>query len=289
MGAAASLDVIVIGAGQAGLVSGLFLTQTGLRFRLYDRVHRIGESWRRRYDSLALFSTRSYSSLPGQSMAGDPEGYPTKDETADYLERCARSHALPVALGQGIARLELCSDGFSALTDGGRCVSGRAVIVATGAFQRSVVPSFAKAVSEHVVQLTAQTYRNPSQVPEGRVLVVGGGATGRQIARELCLRSRQVSLAVGRSFDITPQRVLGRDVMAWFDMLGFLRADKATAKGRFARAHESFPGWHLRSSALRRHGVDVRPRVLDARRSLLLRQRGVRSIRFRDLGGRVSR
>ena len=140
--------------------------------------------------------------------------------------------------------------------------------MATGAFQLSIVPPFARDLSPGICQLNATTYRSPSQLPQGRVLIVGAGATGRQIARELA-PAREVSLSMGQAISITPQRVFGRDVMAWFDALGFLRADKSTAKGRFARAHESFPGWHLRSAALRRRGIRLRSRVVDGQADTL--------------------
>jgi putative flavoprotein involved in K+ transport len=258
-----TLDVMVIGAGQAGLAAGYFLPRPGVHFSLFDRAHRVGESWRHRYDSLVLFGTRAYSALPGLQMSGDPDGYPGKDEVADYLEQYAQAFDLPVALGQAIERLERRRDAFVATTERGREISSRAVIVATGPFQQCVVPSFASRLSPRVRQLTAASYRNPTQVPGERAVVVGGGATGRQIANELTTTHR-VSLSVGRSPSITPQRVLGRDVMVWFDRLGFLRADKDTLKGRFARAHDSFPGRHLRSGALRRRGIRIRPRTVNA-------------------------
>jgi len=260
---ALSLDVLVVGAGQAGLSTGYFLQQSGVRFRLFDAADRIGASWRRRCDSLVLFSPRSYSALPGLGMKGDPDGYAGKDEIANYLEHYADRFGLPVALHEGIASLERRSDHFIGRTTGGRLVTSQAVIVATGAFQRSVVPPWAAHVASGVAQLRGDAYRNPQQLPRGRVLVVGGGGSGRQIALELA-RSHQVSLSVGGRITITPQRALGRDVMVWFDRLGFLRADKATAKGRFARAHESFPGPHLRDGALRRRGVRIRPRTTSA-------------------------
>jgi putative flavoprotein involved in K+ transport len=257
------IDVLVVGAGQAGLATGAELQRSGLTFRLWDRATRVGDSWRHRYDSLVLFSTRTYSSLPGLPMAGDPEGYASRNEIANYLEAYANAFALPITLGDGIAHLTRRADHFAAGTARGTQMTARAVIVATGPFQRSVVPSFSCRLSPRICQLTAETYRRPSQLPDGRVLIVGAGATGRQIARELA-RWREVTLATGRSPRITPQRVLGRDVMAWFDALGFLRADKSAARGRFARAHDSFPGWHLRASALRRQGVRLRKRLVDA-------------------------
>jgi putative flavoprotein involved in K+ transport len=257
------LDVMVVGAGQAGLATGFFLRPTGLRFQLYDRATRVGDAWRRRYDALTLFSPRAYSALPGLRMDGDPDGYAGRTEVADYLGRYAESLGLPIALGQHIETMARQDGGFVASSRSGQRVFGRAVIVATGAFQQSVMPSFASRLAAHVTRLTADSYRNPGQVPHGRVLVVGGGATGRQIAHDLA-SSHDVTLSTSRSPGITPQRIMGRDVMAWFDALGFLRADKGSLKGRFARAHESFPGLHLRSAALRRRGVRLRPRTIGA-------------------------
>jgi putative flavoprotein involved in K+ transport len=257
------VDVLVIGAGQSGLVTGYYLARTGCSFRLLDRMRRIGDSWRRRHDSLVLFSPRTYCSLPGLAMDGDPEGYPTKVETADYLEHYADDLRLPLALAEGVVRLERHGSSFVARTDAGRVLSARAVVVASGPFQQSIVPPFASALPPEVVQLTVDQYRNPTEVPSGRVLVVGGGSSGRQIARELAT-DRQVTLSVGQTMGITPQRVMGRDVMVWFDALGFLRADKATWQGRFARAHDSFPGLALRDAALRRHGVRIVGRTIGA-------------------------
>jgi putative flavoprotein involved in K+ transport len=261
--AAMLLDVIVIGAGQAGLATGYWLRRQGLRFHLFDRAHRIGDSWRRRHDSLVLFSPRGYNSLPGLPMKGDPEGYPGKDEVGDYLNGYAYSFRLPAAMAEDILRLERREEHFVAYTSQGRQITSRAVVVATGAFQQSVVPPFASHLAPSVLQVRANLYRNPTQLPQGRVLVVGGGATGRQIALELA-QTHDVCLSAGREVTITPQRLLGRDVMAWFDRLGLLRADKATAMGRFVRAHESFPGLHLRSRALKRIGVRLRPRTVGA-------------------------
>ena len=105
---ASALDVLVIGAGQAGLALGFHLKATGQHFLVVDRHDRIGESWRKRFDSLTLFTPRAYSALPGLPVPGDPQGYPTKDEIADYLESYARHFALPVKLDKR-AR----DDGFS--------------------------------------------------------------------------------------------------------------------------------------------------------------------------------
>jgi putative flavoprotein involved in K+ transport len=164
-------------------------------------------------------------------------------------------------MGEGIVRLERRKDHFVAGTSRGREITSRVVVVATGPFQHSVIPPFTVHLKSEDLRIGADAYRSARQIPAGRVLVVGGGATGRQIALELA-RSREVSLSVGRHVGITPQRLFGRDVMAWFDRLGLIRADKRTAMGRFVRAHESFPGLHLRSRELKRRGVRFRPRTV---------------------------
>lgn len=176
------LEVLVVGAGQAGLVTGYCLKDTGLAYALYESRPRLGDSWRQRYDSLVLFSTRSYSALPGLPLPGDPEGYPTKDEMADYLERYAQTFRLPVHTAEGVAQLEPSERHFVAQTTRGQCVEAAVVIVATAAFQQPIVPAFAGRLAPDVVQHTAATYRRPAQLPPGRVLVVGDGATGRQVA-----------------------------------------------------------------------------------------------------------
>jgi putative flavoprotein involved in K+ transport len=257
------IDLIVIGAGQAGLVTGYFLQRTGCDFVLYERSPRIGDAWRHRYDSLVLFSPRAYSALPGLPLRGDPEGYPTKDEVADYLEAYAQTFHLPVRTSEGIVSLERPASHFLARTSTGQRVEARAVIVATGAFQQPVVPAFAQQLAPDVVQLTAATYRCPGQLPLGRVLVVGDGATGRQVAAAL-VATHPVTLATGKPWLVVPQRTLGGDAMWWFDSIGALRADKDTLYGRWVRALDAFPGWHLRRSALRHKGVRLVPRAVNA-------------------------
>jgi putative flavoprotein involved in K+ transport len=258
-----SVDVVVVGAGQAGLVTGYCLRHTGFSFVLYEHHPRIGDAWRHRYDSLVLFSPRAYSALPGQPLPGDPEGYPTKDEIADYLEHYAQAFDLPVHTAEGIVCLARPAPHFLALSTTGQRLEARAVIVATGAFQQSVVPGFARTLTPHVVQLTAATYRRPAQLPPGRVLVVGDGATGRQIAAEL-VATHAVALSTGKPWQVVPQRLLGKDTLWWFDMLGAVRTDKDTRYGRWVRAHDAIPGWHLRRSTLRRLGVQLVPRTTGA-------------------------
>jgi putative flavoprotein involved in K+ transport len=250
------LDVLVIGGGQAGLAMGYHLKRAGHRFQIVERQGRLGDSWRNRYDSLVLFTPRSYSALPGLALPGDPDGYPSKDEIADYLERYACHFELPVLLKTGIRSLTQLDGGFRARTDAGEIIDARAVVLATGAFQRPAVPTISRGLSPDILQLTTEDYKRPAQVPPGRVLVVGDGATGRQIAVELAA-THDVLLATGRPRRVSPQRILGKSVFWWMDRLGILRASRETRVGRYLMKTDPFPGKALGLRRLRRHGITV--------------------------------
>jgi putative flavoprotein involved in K+ transport len=250
------LDVLVIGGGQAGLAMGYHLKRAGHRFQIVERQGRLGDSWRNRYDSLVLFTPRAYSALPGLAVPGDPDGYPSKDEIADYLEHYARHFELPVLLETGIRSLTRLDGGFRARTDAGEIIDARAVVLATGAFQRSTVPAISPGLSPDVLQLTTEDYRRPDQVPPGRVLVVGDGATGRQIAMELAA-THKVLLATGRPRRVSPERILGKSVFWWMDRLGILRPSRETRVGKYLMRTDPFPGKALGLRRLRRYGIRV--------------------------------
>lgn len=258
------VDVLVIGAGQAGLALFWALRRAPLRVEIVDRAERVGDGWRSRPDSLTLFSPRASSALPGMALPGDPRGYPTKDEVADYLESYARWLGAPVRLRTGIRRLFLSGGLFGVEAESGEILAARSVVIATGAFQESVAPPFARSLSPEVVQVTAATYRDPRQLPLGTVLVAGDGPTGRQIALELA-DTRDVWLATGRRRWVVPQRILGRDQMWWSQKLGLLGASRESAVGRLLRRYEPFPGKHLRLPSLRRAEVKIAGRVCGAR------------------------
>jgi putative flavoprotein involved in K+ transport len=260
---APELDVLIIGGGQAGLAMGYHLKDTPFRYRIAERHARVGDSWRNRYASLVLFTPRSYSALPGLAVPGDPEGYPTKDEMADYLEAYAERFDLPVAPGTGIGRLERLDGGFRATTEAGEPIEPRAVVLATGAFQRPAIPPVSKRLSSEVTQLAPEDYRTPGQLAAGRVLVVGDGATGRQIALELTA-NHEVLLAAGRPRRVSPDRRLGRSVFWWMDRLGVLRASRESRIGRYLMKADPFPGKRLELDKLQQRGVEVVGRVAQA-------------------------
>jgi putative flavoprotein involved in K+ transport len=257
------LDVLVVGAGQAGLATGYHLRSTGLRVEILERNARIGDSWRNRYDSLTLFTPRSYSALPGLGLDGDQEGFPKKDEVADYLESYAREFALPVRLGTDVRTLERIPDGFRATLADGPSIQASAVVIASGAYQLPSIPQIGSGFSGDIPQLTPLSYRNPTSVPAGTVLVVGDGATGRQIAFELAPTHR-VLLARGRARAVGPERILGRSIFWWLDHLRLLRVERESRIGRRLRSRDAFPGRGLDAAHLRAAGIELRPRLTRA-------------------------
>lgn len=258
-----TLDVLVIGAGQAGLATGYHLSRAGLTFELIDSHARVGDSWRHRFDSLRLFTPRSYSALPGLAVPGDPDGFPTKDEIADYLEGYAAHLSVSIRQNTVVQSLERSGAHFTVTTSAGLAMESRAVVIATGAFQIPNIPAISGAFSSDVHQLSADAYRRPSSVPPGTVVVVGDGATGRQIALELA-NTHGVLLSTGRARKVIPHRVLGRSIFWWLDHLGVLGASRDSRIGRLMRARDPFPGRGLALPQLRDAGLSIVGRLCGA-------------------------
>jgi putative flavoprotein involved in K+ transport len=201
------IDTIVIGAGQAGLSAGYHLAQRGLRFVILDADARIGDHWRDRWDSLKLYSPAKYDSLPGMPFPGKAWAWPTGREMADYLEAYARRFELPVRSGVRVDRVEPVGGGFIVSTsDGGRLAS-RQVVVATGPFRAPFVPEIASRLDPAIHQLHSHEYRDPSQLPDGPVLVVGLSHSGADIAVELAHAGHRTYLS-GKSNGQLPIKVV---------------------------------------------------------------------------------
>ena len=179
-------DTVVIGAGHAGLTMGYYLRRMGQRFVVLDANPRVGDSWRRRWDSLRLFSTARYASLPGWRMPIAAGTFPTRDEMADYLQAYAVRCALPVRSGVRVTALRQDSaggHGFLVVTDAG-CLRARQVVVAVGGNRLPVAPALAAHLDPGIRQLHSLAYRNSDQLGSGPLLIVGAGNSGTDIARE---------------------------------------------------------------------------------------------------------
>jgi putative flavoprotein involved in K+ transport len=254
-----TLDVAVVGGGQAGLAMAWHLRRLGLRFAVLDAGSEIGSAWCSRWDSLRLFTPARYDALPGLAFPGPPDRYPTKDEVAAYLRDYVAAFDLPVHLHSRVTRVSRDGAGY-ALATTRETVRARQVVVATGPFQSPHVP--VTGLDPAVTQLHSSAYRNPHQLPRGPVLVVGDGNSGRQIARELAA-TRRVELATSGRATVVPQRLLGRDLFWWLTASGLLGAPATSPIGRRMRARgELVVGTTDRT--LRAAGVTLRPRLTGA-------------------------
>jgi putative flavoprotein involved in K+ transport len=255
-----SVQVAVVGAGQAGLAMGHYLSRQGRRFVILERAREIAPAWRERWESLTLFTPRRYSALPGLPFPGDPDGYPTRDEVIAYLERYAEAFDLPVELESEVVRIERVGDGPFELEVDGRTITADQVVVATGPFQTPYVPKVAEKLDDDVLQTHAVGYRKPDDVRPGTVLVVGGGNTGFQIAKELSV-THTVVLAIGSRQTPLPQRLLGRDLFWWLAKARILDRTVESRLGRKLSMRDTLIGSSPRE--LRRYGVELKPRVVD--------------------------
>ena len=177
-------DTVVIGGGQAGLATGYYLQQRERDFVVLDAGDRVGDPWRARWDSLRVFTPARYSCLPGMDYPGSPYAFPTKDEVADYLEAYAERFDLPVELGVRVERVERDGSGYL-VTAGDRQFAADDVVVAMATYQVPRVPDFAEELGDDVVQLHSKDYRNPDQLQDGSVLVVGAGNSGAEIGLDV--------------------------------------------------------------------------------------------------------
>jgi putative flavoprotein involved in K+ transport len=252
--------VAVIGGGQAGLAMGHFLARQGRRFVILEAGDAVGSAWRSRWDSLVLFTPRRYDGLPGLAFPGDPDGYPTRDEVIAYLERYAAAFELPIELGSAVRLLTKEDERFFLDLDGRR-IQADQVVVATGPFQVPLVPPLAAQLAPDLFQAHGAAYRRPADVPDGTVVVVGGGNTGFQIAKELSATHR-VYLSIGSRQTPLPQTFLGRDLFWWLTRTGLIEKTVESRIGRRARHRDTLIGSSSRE--VRRHGVDVKPRTAAA-------------------------
>ena len=254
-------DVAVIGAGQAGLTMGYELTDQKRSFVIIEAADAVGSAWRTRWDSLTLFTPRRYDGLPGLEFPGDPDGYPTRDEVISYLERYAKTLELPVQTGSEVRAVRSENGAFALDLQDGAAVEADQVVVATGPFQVPRIPGFAADLDPTVFQTHSVGYRNPGELPDGPVLVVGGGNTGFQIAEELAA-TRETHLSVGSRQMPLPQRIAGRDLFWWLGKLGILEKSVDTRLGRRLSTRDTLIGSSPRTA--KRAGVVIHGRAVGA-------------------------
>jgi cation diffusion facilitator CzcD-associated flavoprotein CzcO len=217
------VTVAIVGAGQAGLAASRELTREGIDHVVLERG-RVGQTWRDRWDSFCLVTPNWSVRLPGHHYDGsDPDGFMARDEIVSYIERYARACGAPVQEAVEVKTIKRDSGTpFNLRTSSGD-LGADAVILATGAYQRPHRPAAATTLPSGLLQLDVDEYRNEKALPPGRVLIIGSGQSGCQIAEELHEAGREVFLACGRA-PWGPRRLGGRDIVWWLLETGFMDA-----------------------------------------------------------------
>lgn len=267
----ADIDVVVIGAGQAGLAVGRTLKQAGVDFVILDAASELGTSWTHRWDSLQLFTSARFCGLPGLPFPGDPDRYPAKDEVPHYFRTYAATFELPIHLDTPVVSVNRADDVFTVTTPAAR-ITARQVVAAVGAFQTPVVPGFSQRLPSSVTQLHSHAYRNPAQIPAGKVAVVGSANSGLQIAAELS-GSHEVVVCRGRKQPRLPQRILGRDAFWWLSKCGIMRLPTNTPLARRLAMPDPIVGTKLDELG---RSVSFTERVVDVAGAQLLTADGKR-------------
>ncbi|MFN8384649.1 MAG: NAD(P)-binding domain-containing protein [Anaerolineales bacterium] len=217
------IETIIIGGGQAGLATSYHLKQAGREHIIFDAAEKPAHAWRTdRWDSFTFVTPNWTIQLPGAHYDGnDPDGFLTKDEIVAYFERYVGKFDLPVQYNTTVLEVTPLESGkgYQVRTDAEN-YQAKNVVVATGSFQKPKIPAFSANIPLTVQQLHSGKYRNPHQLPDGAVLVVGSGQSGLQIAEELYQSGRKVYLSAGFAPRI-PRRYRGRDIFAWLTDTGF--------------------------------------------------------------------
>lgn len=263
-------ETLIIGGGQAGLSAGYHLARLGRPFLILEQRDRIGDAWRERWDSLRLFTPARFDGLDGMRYPAPPHYFPTKDEMADFLERYAARFELPVRTGVRVDRLSRRNGRFL-VTAGTRRFEADNVVVAMANYQKPRIPEFADELNRDIVQLHSSDYRNPDQLGEGPVLLVGAGNSGSEIAMELAARhtvwmsGRDTGHLPFRIEGLASRLVLGRLVLRGL-FYRVLTID--TPIGRKVRpriVRQGGPLIRVKPSDLARAGVERVPRAAGVR------------------------
>lgn len=230
------IDTVIIGAGQAGLAMSYFLQQRAVPHVILERGD-VANSWRtERWDSLRLLTSNWQSRLPGCVYGGsNPDGFMDMADVVRFLDGYAAAIAAPVEPRTNVTSVSRLGDGYRVATDRGNWAC-RNLVLASGACNRANIPACTTALPDHVTQLSPLHYRNPSQLPDGGVLVVGASATGVQLASEIREAGHEVTISAGQHIRM-PRHYRGRDIQWWMDQSGLLSTstdqidDVARARG----------------------------------------------------------
>lgn len=239
------LDTVVIGAGQAGLSIGYYLSKLDREYVILEKASTITPTWRKRWDSFTLVLPNWTYQIPDHTYNGDdPNGFMGRDDLVEHLEQFTASFDPEIRFGSKVTSVEKNPNGDNFLvTTTESTILADNVVVATGTFQEPRLPSFSKNLSEEFTQIHTSNYHNPESLPSGAVLVVGTGQSGCQIAEELYQNGRKVYLCVGGATRI-PRRYRGKDTIWWLNEINFFdqTADSLTSSKERFKAHPFVTG-----------------------------------------------
>lgn len=270
----AQIQTIVIGGGQAGLSVGYHLARRGLPFLILDANPRIGDAWRNRWDSLRLFTPARYAGLPGMRFPARGDSFPTKEQVADYLVEYARHFRLPVRNHVKVDRLWKDGGRF-VMSAGKQRFESKNVVIAMANYQVPRVPTFARDLDPGIIQMHSQDYRNPSQLREGGVLIVGVGNSGADIGIEVArthptwISGREsghipfpIETFVARNFLVRLVRLLGHHILTVKTPIG--------RKLRPKLLHQAAPLVRVKLKDLVKVGIERVPRTMGVKNGLPL-------------------
>lgn len=258
---------IVIGAGQAGLAVGFFLMRMKKDFIILDKNDKIGDSWRRRWNSLCLFTPSQYDGLPGLPFPGAKGSFPDKNQMADYLQNYAANFSLPVQSGIDVNRLSCRGEDFELDTSAGKITAGR-VVVATGTNPSPYIPALSTGLSSEIYQIHSSQYVGPESLPSGDVLVVGAGTSGVEIALEVS-HTHRVFISGKPTFHIPDPVFKYAGNFYWWLIWNILTI--RTPIGRKAKnkvLHGGAPLIRVSGDDLKKAGIENLPRVAGAKNGL---------------------
>lgn len=254
------IDTVIVGAGQAGLATGYHLRKHGEKFLILESNDRVGDGWRRQWDTLRLYSPAKYDALPGMRFPATDWSFPGKDDVADYLESYAAQFDLPVRLGTRVESLEATSTGY-VLRCGDQRIETDNVVVATGTFGRTpLIPDFADQLDPSIRQLHSSEYRRPAQLRPGPVLVVGASHSGGDVAYEVA--ETHATILCGRDTGHIPVRLESPAIRVFFPAMLFMFSHLLTRRtpiGRKEMDHFRFrggPALRVQAADLARRGVE---------------------------------
>jgi putative flavoprotein involved in K+ transport len=230
------LETVIVGSGQAGLSVGPPLAKRDRPFLIVDANERVGDNWRRHWDSLRLYSPACLDGLPGMPFPASGWSFPTKDETADYLEEYATRFELPIRSGTPVQAVSKNGDGY-VVACGDRRLEAENVVVATGTFGRPHTPAFAAELDAGIRQLHSSEYKNPSQLREGPVLVVGAAHSGADVAMDVA--NDHETVLCGRDTGQVPFDIEGRSGRGVWRVLSFLARRVLTTRTPIGRKMRS--------------------------------------------------